>query len=424
MLLKGILESAGYRVKTAVDGLDAFTALRAETFDLLVSDVEMPRLNGFDLTAQIRADSELAELPVVLVTALESREDRERGIDVGANAYSSRAASTRATCSKPSAGCSDAGTASQVHGERATRIKVLVVDDSPVDRELLVAHLLDVRSATSQVVGAVARRAGGARRPDRRGHGRTWCRWTSTCRSWTASRPRAGSWRRNRCRSSSAPRPSIREEVAMHVPPMEAGAVACVEKPRGAGHAGLRGAIAAKLVQTVKADVGSESRAALARRVARRGRRRRQPAGGVSRRIRARRHRGSSASAPRPAGRPCCRPFSRGCPKDFPAPIAHRAAHRARLPAGLVEWLNQTTGCRCTSPRTASSLCPATPTSRPTTFTLGVGAGGRIVLAHDAAGERAAAGGLVSVPLARRGLRRARRRACCSPAWARTAPRS
>jgi two-component system chemotaxis sensor kinase CheA len=87
VLLKGILESAGYVVKTAVDGIEAYTTLRAESFDLLVSDVEMPRMHGFDLTARIRADSTLAELPVVLVTALESREDRERGIDVGANAY-------------------------------------------------------------------------------------------------------------------------------------------------------------------------------------------------------------------------------------------------------------------------------------------------------------------------------------------------
>lgn len=87
MLLKSILESAGYRVKTAVDGMEAFTLLRAEHFDLIVSDVEMPRLNGFDLTARIRADKKLAELPVVLVTALETREDRERGVDVGASAY-------------------------------------------------------------------------------------------------------------------------------------------------------------------------------------------------------------------------------------------------------------------------------------------------------------------------------------------------
>ena len=87
MLLKGILESAGYEVKTAVDGMEAFTALRTEHFDVLVSDVEMPRMNGFDLTLRIRAHRALAELPVVLVTAMESREDRERGIDVGASAY-------------------------------------------------------------------------------------------------------------------------------------------------------------------------------------------------------------------------------------------------------------------------------------------------------------------------------------------------
>ena len=87
MLLRGILESAGYQVKTAVDGMEAFTALRLERFDLVVSDVEMPRMDGFNLTARIRAERALADTPVVLVTALESREDRERGIDVGANAY-------------------------------------------------------------------------------------------------------------------------------------------------------------------------------------------------------------------------------------------------------------------------------------------------------------------------------------------------
>lgn len=86
-LLKSVLESAGYDVKTAVDGADAFTVLRTAEFDLVVSDVEMPRMSGLDLTAKIRADKKLSDLPVVLVTALESREDRERGIDVGANAY-------------------------------------------------------------------------------------------------------------------------------------------------------------------------------------------------------------------------------------------------------------------------------------------------------------------------------------------------
>jgi len=86
-LLKNILESAGYSVATAVDGIDAYTALKTATFDLVVSDVEMPRMDGFDLAAKLRADKQLSELPIVLVTALESREHRERGIEVGANAY-------------------------------------------------------------------------------------------------------------------------------------------------------------------------------------------------------------------------------------------------------------------------------------------------------------------------------------------------
>ena len=86
-LLKNILESAGYRVTTAVDGIDGYTALKTAMFDLVVSDVEMPRMDGFDLTARIRSDKHLSQLPVVLVTALESREHREHGIDVGANAY-------------------------------------------------------------------------------------------------------------------------------------------------------------------------------------------------------------------------------------------------------------------------------------------------------------------------------------------------
>nr|MBA2490724.1 response regulator [Gammaproteobacteria bacterium] len=87
MLLKTILESAGYDVKTALDGMEGFALLRTEHFDLLVSDVEMPRMNGIDLTARVRADPKLADLPVVLVTALATREDRERGVDAGANAY-------------------------------------------------------------------------------------------------------------------------------------------------------------------------------------------------------------------------------------------------------------------------------------------------------------------------------------------------
>jgi two-component system, chemotaxis family, sensor kinase CheA len=85
--LQNILEAAGYKVQTAVDGVEALTWLKSEAFDAVVSDVEMPRMNGFDLTARLRADKDLASTPVVLVTALESSLDRERGVDVGADAY-------------------------------------------------------------------------------------------------------------------------------------------------------------------------------------------------------------------------------------------------------------------------------------------------------------------------------------------------
>ena len=84
---QNLLEASGYRVRVAVDGVEAWTLLKSEDFDLVVSDVAMPRMDGLDLTARIRADRKLADLPVVLVTALESREDKERGIEVGANAY-------------------------------------------------------------------------------------------------------------------------------------------------------------------------------------------------------------------------------------------------------------------------------------------------------------------------------------------------
>jgi two-component system chemotaxis sensor kinase CheA len=86
-LLQNILESAGYEVQTAPDGAAAFNTLQSDQFDLVVSDVEMPRMDGFALAKRIRTEPKLAALPVVLVTAREAKEDRERGLDAGANAY-------------------------------------------------------------------------------------------------------------------------------------------------------------------------------------------------------------------------------------------------------------------------------------------------------------------------------------------------
>ncbi|MGC9528275.1 MAG: hybrid sensor histidine kinase/response regulator, partial [Limnospira sp.] len=84
---KRILEAAGYEVVTAVDGLDGFNKLKSRPFDAVISDVQMPNLDGFGLTAKIREHREYSELPIILVTSLASDEDKRRGAEAGANAY-------------------------------------------------------------------------------------------------------------------------------------------------------------------------------------------------------------------------------------------------------------------------------------------------------------------------------------------------
>lgn len=86
-LIRSILSAAGYEVATAVDGLDALDRLRAETYDLVVSDVEMPRVDGFTLTSRIRSELGKTDLPVIIVTSLASEAHRRRGLEVGAQAY-------------------------------------------------------------------------------------------------------------------------------------------------------------------------------------------------------------------------------------------------------------------------------------------------------------------------------------------------
>jgi two-component system chemotaxis sensor kinase CheA len=86
-LEKSILEAAGYEVTVAADGSAAWQLLQERSFDLLVSDVEMPRMDGFALTEAVRGSRKLSELPVVLVTARATPEDQARGLTAGANAY-------------------------------------------------------------------------------------------------------------------------------------------------------------------------------------------------------------------------------------------------------------------------------------------------------------------------------------------------
>ncbi|MBD2740229.1 hybrid sensor histidine kinase/response regulator [Coleofasciculus sp. FACHB-1120] len=84
---KRILEGAGYEVVTAVDGLDGFNKLKTRSFDAVVSDVQMPNLDGLGFAARIRQNKEYNEIPIILVTSLASDEDKRRGAEAGANAY-------------------------------------------------------------------------------------------------------------------------------------------------------------------------------------------------------------------------------------------------------------------------------------------------------------------------------------------------
>jgi two-component system, chemotaxis family, sensor kinase CheA len=85
--LQRILGGAGYQVTVAIDGLEGWEKLQSGKFDLVVSDVEMPRWSGLELTKQIRTRSEYQNLPVILVTTLSHAADRDRGFQAGANAY-------------------------------------------------------------------------------------------------------------------------------------------------------------------------------------------------------------------------------------------------------------------------------------------------------------------------------------------------
>jgi two-component system chemotaxis sensor kinase CheA len=86
-LEKSILEAEGFRVRLAVDGLDALDSLRRERADLVISDVQMPRLDGFGLLRAIKDDPAFSTIPVIMVTSRDSEEEVRRGMELGADAY-------------------------------------------------------------------------------------------------------------------------------------------------------------------------------------------------------------------------------------------------------------------------------------------------------------------------------------------------
>ncbi len=71
----------------AVDGMDGWNAIRTGVYDLIVSDVDMPRMTGLELVARIRADSRLQKMPVIIVSYKDREEDRLKGLEAGADRY-------------------------------------------------------------------------------------------------------------------------------------------------------------------------------------------------------------------------------------------------------------------------------------------------------------------------------------------------
>lgn len=82
-----LLVNKGYEVVVAVDGMDGWNKVRSDPYDLMVSDIDMPRMTGLQLVSALRSDAKLKDLPVVIVSYKEREEDRSRGLEVGANCY-------------------------------------------------------------------------------------------------------------------------------------------------------------------------------------------------------------------------------------------------------------------------------------------------------------------------------------------------
>ncbi|QIE24013.1 Sensor histidine kinase RcsC [Caballeronia sp. SBC1] len=86
-LERKLLAGRGYDVTIAVDGMDGWNAVRSERFDLVITDIDMPRLDGIELVTLIRRDPQLSEIPVMIVSYKDRAEDRQRGLDAGADYY-------------------------------------------------------------------------------------------------------------------------------------------------------------------------------------------------------------------------------------------------------------------------------------------------------------------------------------------------
>ena len=86
-LERKLLTKLGFDVSVSVDGMDGWNMVRAERFDLVISDVDMPRMDGIELVSLIKRDTRLGVMPVMIVSYKDRPEDRQRGLEAGADYY-------------------------------------------------------------------------------------------------------------------------------------------------------------------------------------------------------------------------------------------------------------------------------------------------------------------------------------------------
>ncbi len=86
-LLRNIMIGAGYDVETAVDGAEGWSKVQQRRYDCIVSDIEMPNMNGWDFCMRVKREGRLADMPFILITSLSKDEERRRGLELGADAY-------------------------------------------------------------------------------------------------------------------------------------------------------------------------------------------------------------------------------------------------------------------------------------------------------------------------------------------------
>ena len=82
-----LLQNRGYQVDVAVNGMEGWNTVRSGNYDLVISDIDMPRMNGIELVRQIKGHPQLKSLPVIIVSYKDRQEDQIAGLDAGANYY-------------------------------------------------------------------------------------------------------------------------------------------------------------------------------------------------------------------------------------------------------------------------------------------------------------------------------------------------